>query len=223
MAGHPGSEVGGPAPQHRVEPVQQGFERQVDVLSAPRLHLGGHGLDGLGRGVGVDVAPVGASFAAALDVPSEEVEALVDVGDQGLLRRQAQAHRGQDRGDLLAEGFGVVLGARDEQAPVVCIPRQAVVGQTVTAPGEPLVAADARASRRVGDVLVQHRQRHVAQQRREDRPLRGAGVGVPQDAVLTEDPGLQERLHQGQDAFVPDAMTHPVHQGRDARSRRSRP
>jgi hypothetical protein len=166
----PGSEVGGPTPQYRVEPEQQGFERQVRVLSAPGLHLRGRGLDGLGRGVGVDVAAVGASLAAALDVPSEEVEALVDVGDQGLLRGQAQTHRGQDPGDLLAEGFGVVLGARDEQAPVIGVPHQAVVGPIMTAPGEPLVAADARASRRMGDVLVQHRQGHVAQQRREHAP-----------------------------------------------------
>ena len=32
--------------------------------------------------------------------------------------------------------------------------------------------------------------------------------------VLTEDPGLEERLHQVQDAFVPDSLPHPVHQGR---------
>lgn len=48
---------------------------------------------------------------------------------------------------------------------------------------------------------------------REDRPLRGPGAVLPKYAVLTEDSGLQERLHQGQDAFVPDATTHPVHQG----------
>ena len=69
-------------------------------------------------------------------------------------------------------------------------------------------------SRRLGDVLVQHRQGHVAEQRREDRPLRGTGVGFPHDAVLGEDARLQERLHQGQDAFVPDPSPHPVHQGR---------
>jgi hypothetical protein len=66
--------------------VQQGGERQVDVLSAQRLHLPGHGLEGLASRVGVDVVPVGASLAAALDVPAEEVEALVDVGDQSLVR-----------------------------------------------------------------------------------------------------------------------------------------
>ncbi len=49
---------------------------------------------------------------------------------------------------------------------------------------------------------------------RKDRPLRGTGVVLPQHAVLTEDPRLQERLHQGQDAFVPNATTHPVHEAR---------
>ena len=32
---------------------------------------------------------------------------------------------------------------------------------------------------------------------------------VPQRAVLTEDARLQERLHQGQDAFVPDRVPAP--------------
>ena len=41
-----------------------------------------------------------------------------------------------------------------------------------------------------------------------------AGGGVPHDAVLTEDTGMQERFHHRQDAFVPDPSTHPVHQGR---------
>ena len=104
-------EVRGPAPQHPVEMDEQDLERQVDVLPAPRLDLG---LDGrkrlLGR-VDVDVVLAGASFTVALDAPAEKVEAVVDVGDQGLFRRQAQAHRREDPGDLLLQGFGVRLGA----------------------------------------------------------------------------------------------------------------
>ena len=42
----------------------------------------------------------------------------------------------------------------------------------------------------------------------------GAGAVVPQHAILTEDPRLQERLHQGQDAFVSHATTHPVQKRR---------
>ena len=59
------------------------------------------------------------SFAVALDAPPEKIEAIVDVGDQGLLLRQAQAHRGEDPGDLLAQCLRVGLGARHDQAPVV--------------------------------------------------------------------------------------------------------
>jgi site-specific DNA recombinase len=49
---------------------------------------------------------------------------------------------------------------------------------------------------------------------REDRTLRSTGVVLPQHAVLTEDACLEERLHQGQDAFIPDACPHPVHKSR---------
>jgi hypothetical protein len=49
--------------------------------------------------------PVSAFLPAALDVPPEEVQALVDVGDQRLFRRQAQAHRGQDASDFLSQRF----------------------------------------------------------------------------------------------------------------------
>jgi hypothetical protein len=61
---------------------QQDLQRLVRVHpSAQRLDLAGHGHDGLACRVGVDVGPVGASFAVTLDVPAEENEALVDVGD----------------------------------------------------------------------------------------------------------------------------------------------
>ena len=60
MAETPGRKWAVQPPQYRVEPEQQGFERQVRVLSAPGLHFRRRGLDGLGRGVGVDVAAVGA-------------------------------------------------------------------------------------------------------------------------------------------------------------------
>src|SRR5215468_11020009 len=52
---HAGPEVGGPAPQHPVELVQQGSQRQVGVLAADRLDLGHDGLNGLAGRVGVDV------------------------------------------------------------------------------------------------------------------------------------------------------------------------
>ena len=66
----------------------------------------------------------------------------------------------------------------------------------------------------LGEVVVEGRQCDVGEQRRQDAALGRAGDRVPVGAVLGEDPRLQERLHQGQDALVPDPMSHPVHQGR---------
>jgi hypothetical protein len=77
----------------------------------------------LGR-IGVDVVHVRASLAVTLDTPAEKVEAVINMGDQSLLLRQAQSHRGQDLRDLLPPGFGVFLGALDDQAPVVGIAHQ---------------------------------------------------------------------------------------------------
>ena len=41
-----------------------------------------------------------------------------------------------------------------------------------------------------------------------------AGDRIPTDAILCEDPGSEERLHQSQDAFVPDSSSHPTQKGR---------
>jgi site-specific DNA recombinase len=49
---------------------------------------------------------------------------------------------------------------------------------------------------------------------RKDSTLRHPGVVIAQRPVLAEDAGLEERLDQGQDAFVRDAVAQPVHQGR---------
>ena len=89
----------------------------------------------------------------------------IDVGDQGLILRQAQTHRGQDPRYFLPQGFGVDLRAGDDQTPVVRVPDKAVVGQTLGATLGPLVGAGSRASRGLGDVLAQDRESHVAQQR----------------------------------------------------------
>jgi len=49
---------------------------------------------------------------------------------------------------------------------------------------------------------------------REDATLRRAGERAEFGAVDGEDPRLQERLRQAQDALVADPAAHPVHQGR---------
>ena len=47
-----------------------------------------------------------------------------------------------------------------------------------------------------------------------DAALRGAGDRVPDGATLGEDASFQERLHQTQDAPVPDAIAHPLQKSR---------
>lgn len=49
---------------------------------------------------------------------------------------------------------------------------------------------------------------------REDPALRGPGACVREGSVPGQDPGLQERLHQGQHPLVPDSIPHPLHKGR---------
>jgi site-specific DNA recombinase len=48
----------------------------------------------------------------------------------------------------------------------------------------------------------------------QDPPLGCASDRVPSTAILTEDAGLQERLHQSQDTLVSDPVSHPAHQSR---------
>ena len=60
------------------------------------------------------------------------------------------------------------------------------------------------------DTEGDHRRDYLLRWGREDRPLRGTGAGVLQQAILREDRRLQERLHQGQDALVPDASPHSI-------------
>ena len=63
-------------------------------------------------------------------------------------------------------------------------------------------------------MLVEHRQRDVGQQRRQDASLRRAGVGVLEVAEFGEDPGFEERLDQPQHSLVLDPQPDTVHQGR---------
>src|SRR5829696_3971062 len=75
-SGHPAAEVGTPAAQHRVEPVEQLAERLVVATAGDRLDLR---LDRRKRrlgGVGVDVAAA-VRGPVTLDAPAEELDALV--------------------------------------------------------------------------------------------------------------------------------------------------
>ena len=165
-AGHAGPKEGAPAPQQPVERDEQGVERQVGSC-APALfpHLAREGLDGLAGWIGIDVVPVGAWLAVALHAPAEEVQALVDVGDQRLVLRQAQAHGGQDLGDLVTECLRIGSGAGNHQAPVVGEADEPEVRQSAPSASLPCAGGGPWPIGCLGEVVVQHRQGHVAEQR----------------------------------------------------------
>ena len=56
-------------------------------------------------------------------------------------------------------------GARNREHPVIRVPREPVVGQTEATALDPLVGSRVRPAGSLGDVLVQNRQGHVAEQR----------------------------------------------------------
>jgi hypothetical protein len=60
------------------------------------------------------------------------------------------------------------------------------------------------------DVLIQHRQGQVAEQRGKNPTLRGAGDRVPDRAILAEDARFQERLDQRQDPPISDPSPHSL-------------
>jgi hypothetical protein len=97
---------------------------------------------------------VRALLLVALDVPAQEVEPVVDVGDQSLLLRQAQAHRCQDPDEFVAHPYGILAGAADEDEEVVGVPHQAVVGDSVTSPSGSLRLGLAVAALAVSEVLI---------------------------------------------------------------------
>ena len=71
------------------------------------------------------------SFPHPADVEAEEVEALVDVDDAGLLRRQAQPQRGQHGRHLRAQRLGVLAFPGHHDDEVVGVADQPPVAQPV--------------------------------------------------------------------------------------------
>jgi hypothetical protein len=100
----------------------------------------------------------------ALDAPPQEVDALVDMADARLGLRQAQAHGGQHRCDLVLELLGVRLGAGHHDDEVVRVADQPPGGLPALTP---IVALGGGPHCLPGPsgMLVQHRQGQVAEQR----------------------------------------------------------
>ena len=154
-----------------------------------------------------------ASLGVALDAPSQEVEALVDVADPRLRLRQAQAHRREYRCHLVPQRFGVVAGASDHDHEIVRIADEAVGGQ-------PLATALLRgAMRRPDRSSTRRRNDHRARTGRcwpaavIGSRLGGAGDRVPLDAILGEDAG-RGTPSPAPGRVCPRSVSHPAHQGR---------
>jgi hypothetical protein len=106
----------------------------------------------------------------ALDAPPQKVDTLVDVGDLGLLLRQAQAHRGEYRCRPVSHLHRMLAGAGHQQQPIIGVPNQPIIGLPVPFAFRPLDPSGAWPYGNPVDVLVQHREGHIGQQRGQHAP-----------------------------------------------------
>ena len=134
-------------------------------------------------------------------------------------------HTGLLLGQREAERCDHLLGGRDQLlgvAPLTSHADHKVIGVADESIGRPAAAADrvslmpllAHRLPRPGVMLIQRRECDVSHQRRENPALRSARDRSLEGALLGQDPGLEERLDQRQDALVHDAPSHPVQNGR---------
>lgn len=151
-------------------------------------------------------------LAVTLDAKPEEVEPLVDVNHLSLDLGQAQPERGQDRCHLITQPFGRTARAVHHDDEVIRIADEAPIGLAMAAAPLALRRGCHHLLPLPGEMLIQHQQGDVGQQRRQDAALWGPGEGVAALAVLAQNPGLEKRLHQCQDAFVPDPLPQALHQ-----------
>jgi hypothetical protein len=148
------------------------------------------------------------SVRPANEALAEEHEALVDVGDTGLLGLD----RKPDRRDPLAEHreqlFGLLTGPLDADNKVIGVPDEPVGREA--APSQDLAVARVPVHLTPVALIeaVQRRQGDVRQQRRDDPALRGARDGPLEAARFPHHSSLQERAHQGEHALVRDTASH---------------
>lgn len=176
---------------------------------------------GPGARVGVDATPVGTSLGMALDVPSQEVEAVVDVDSAGLVLCQSQSHGGCDPG-----------GPRPGWAWAWARVPNTITARIVGAAGPGRVRRTSVLPVTVPAVRVRVPAPAPGRSAHRSRPgailaSRGDKIppcGAPDLVSLTspfpcEDSCVQEGLDQAKNPFIADASAHPAHQGRAVRSR----
>jgi len=106
---------------------------------------------------------------------TQEIEALVDVDDRGFLLRQAEPDPGKNAGDLLPELLHVFPMTIYHHHEIIRIADNDEVGQSTAFSCRPCIL---RWLPRPLDMLVEHRQRDISQQRRQNTALR-VPVTVP--------------------------------------------
>ena len=87
-----------------------------------------------------------------------------------LVHRQPQADSGQDRRYFGKQRLGLRPCPGHQNHEVVRVPEQPIVGQPFLASSPPLLGGRPWSAGCLGEVLVEHRQRHIGQQRRDHAP-----------------------------------------------------
>ena len=116
---------------------------------------------------------------ASLDAKPEEVESLARVADAGLLDGQAKPQRGDHLRHFVPQPVRVRLGPDHHDHEVVCVSDDPIGGPAALSVGLPPPGCPVGIPL-LAEVLVQHRQCDVGEQRRHDAPC-----GVPVTPSLT--------------------------------------
>src|SRR5680860_915025 len=125
-----------------------------------------------------------------------------------LLLGEAQAQGGEHLNHLLAQCLGVVASPGHHDDKVVHIADESPGAKTLATTRAAAHAGGHHRLPGLGEMLVERRQGDVRQERREDAALRGAGGGLFLSAELGDDPSLEKRLDEREDALVLDPVAH---------------
>ena len=203
--------VVGPTPKDRVERVDQLVECEIRRVASGQL------FDAVGDVAQCSVAgeAVGhrrpAGSGTPHDAESQQVEAVVDVGDACLVRRERQAHvLCHELGRFGFEGAGLRLGAAYQHHEVVRVADHPVAGQSVGSVTRPLVVRTRGPC--LLEAAVEYRQGDVREQGRKHPSLRRARWRGGHGFMLAHDPGAEEAPDQSEHALVGDPTTQLGHE-----------
>ena len=121
---------------------------------------------------------------------------------------------GEDLGDLFPQGFRVRLGARHQQAPVVRVPAEPVVGQTLAAPLGPFIRAGPRALPVPWAMCSSRTERATLLSNGERIDPCGVpalvSASVPSSVRM---PAFRNAFTKARTRLSPIRLPHPIHEG----------